>query len=127
MAGGKDGRLMKGRPPTGRICRICVRKHYADGLCQVHYMRRRRYGNPLVCKRLVGGHWRLTECAPDDDAAFSVVDSRPDDPDRRSRCLGVDCDEPISRYGMCREHAAEWDKTGAVPEGHVCAPRRSGE
>ena len=46
-----------------RKCKICGERSHISGLCQKHYLRLKKHGNPLMTKRRIGSRWQLVQDA----------------------------------------------------------------
>ena len=74
--------------------RECLRQHYAKGLCQIHYDKKRRYGNPLI-----GTQYES----------------------REGMCDVYDCMRPIRARRLCAPHVGIYYEYGIDPsESFVC-------
>lgn len=126
------------RPPdyaAGRSCAVatCERRHYANGLCELHDRRRRRHGDPLAdvaprgtpracavegCALPVDAHGL---CHGHDQRRRRTGDVDASQPLGRRRqpetCRAEDCERPTHASGWCQTHYRRVRATGSAKEG----------
>lgn len=92
----------------------CYSPVKAKGLCQAHYMRLRRYGDPSINNRKIG----RSVCDVEDCERYIVGNGkcsrhyvRPENP---RRCEVENCDRPHKGRGFCKVHLLRLRKHGNV-------------